>query len=115
MEECVFCKIAKGEIKNKKTYENDNFFSVPDVKPQAPGHSLIISKKHFTTTLDLPNSLGSSFLDCVKNTALKVMKENNAEGFNLHNNNFGVAGQFVNHFHMHLVPRKKGDNFKPCL
>lgn len=114
IDECVFCKIAKGEIPSEKIYENDNFFSIPDIHPLIPGHSLIILKKHFETILDMPNSLGPEFLDCIKNTSLKLMEENKAGGFNLHMNSFKVAGQLVPHVHAHILPRKSGDGFKPC-
>jgi len=106
---CIFCKIAKAEVPCEKIYENDNFFSIPDANPKIKGHSLIISKKHFETCLDFPSNLGTEFLDCVKKTALKLMKKYGAEGFNIVNNNFECAGQVVNHFHVHILPRKKGD------
>ncbi len=107
--DCIFCKIASGEISAKIIYENDNFFSIPDANPKVNGHSLIISKKHFETILDMPNSLCPELLDCIKKTALKLMKENNAEGFNIINNNFEVAQQVVKHVHFHIIPRKKND------
>ncbi|MDP2628987.1 MAG: HIT domain-containing protein [Nanoarchaeota archaeon] len=113
--DCTFCKISLGEIPSKKIYENDNFFSIPDIKPVAKGHSLIISKNHFETTLDMPSSLGQELLDCIKNTTLKLMKENNAEGFNVLNNNFESAGQVVNHVHFHIIPRKNGDGLKTLV
>lgn len=113
MEECIFCKIAKKEIKSKIIYENNNFFSIPDANQVIDGHSLVISKKHFETTLDLPNSIATELLDCVKKTALKVMEQTKSEGFNIINNNFKVAGQFVNHVHYHILPRKKGDKVPP--
>jgi len=112
MDECVFCKISCGDISSKKIYENDNFFSVLDVKPSPKGHSLVISKKHFETILDLPDSLGQELLDCVKNTAMKIIDEEKAEGFNLVQNNFQVAGQLVKHTHFHIIPRKKDDRVK---
>lgn len=105
---CVFCKIARGEIDSKKIFENDNFFSIPDASPLVLGHILVISKKHFVTTLDMPNSMGSELLDCIKQTALKLMKDD-AEGFNIISNNFEVAGQVVPHVHYHIIPRRKND------
>ncbi len=108
-EECIFCKMVSGKVNVKKIYENANFFSILDAKPIVNGHSLVISKKHFNTALDLPNILGSELMDCIKKTALKVMDEKKAEGFNIVNNSFGVAGQIVNHVHIHILPRKKGD------
>ena len=108
-EECVFCKIVKGEKLEKVIYENDNFFSILDINPAVEGHSLVISKKHFETILDMPDSLSPELFDCIKNTALILMKKYNAEGFNVISNNFEVAQQIVKHVHFHIMPRKKGD------
>ena len=112
MKDCIFCKIATGKIPSKKIYENGNFFSIPDAKPAGKGHSLVISKKHFETSLDLPDSLAAELLDCVKKTSLKLMKEFDGEGFNVLNNNFESAGQVVNHIHFHILPRRKGDGLR---
>lgn len=110
---CVFCKIIRREIKTDKIiYENDNFLSIPDANPKVNGHSLVISKKHFETILDMPNSLGHELLDCIKKTAFKLMNENNLEGFNILNNNFEAAGQIVKHVHFHIISRKKSDGIK---
>ncbi len=110
MDDCIFCKMANGEIPIEKTYENDNFFSILDQDPVFEGHSLIISKKHFETILDLPNSLAPELLEAIKSTSFKLSKEFSAEGINIHNNIREAAGQIVNHFHIHLIPRKKADN-----
>lgn len=108
VDSCVFCKISRGEIKSDFIYENDNFFSMPDANPLVWGHSLVISKKHFVTTLDVPDSAGSELLNCIKQTSLKLMKDD-VEGFNIINNNFKIAGQIVNHVHFHIIPRRKND------
>jgi len=110
--DCIFCKIVRGEIPAKRIYENDNFFSILDANPIVEGHSLIISKKHFETILNMPEDLGSELLDCIKKTALKIMDEKKAEGFNIVNNTFKVAGQIVKHVHFHIIPRKKDDGIK---
>ena len=109
-EDCIFCKIANGDIPVKRIYENDNFFSIPDANPQVKGHTLVISKKHFETILDMPLSLGSELLDCIKKTSLKLIDDFQFEGFNILNNNFEVSGQTVKHVHFHIMPRKKQDN-----
>lgn len=109
---CIFCKMVNGEIPIKKIYENDNFFSILDQDQTIKGHGLIISKKHFENILDMPNSLGSELLDCIKKTALKLIDENKASGFNVVNNNFGSAGQIVKHVHFHILPRKEGDGMQ---
>jgi len=110
IDECVFCKISSGNVPAKRIYENDNFFSVSDAHPKVEGHSLVISKKHFETSLDMPASLGTELLDCIKNTSIILIKKHRAEGFNVANNNFEAAGQTVKHTHFHILPRKKGDN-----
>jgi histidine triad (HIT) family protein len=111
-EDCIFCKIGERKLPNEKViYENDSFFSIFDVAPEVEGHMLVISKKHFETVLDLPGSLGQELLDCIKNTALILIKEKNAEGFNITQNNFESAGQVVKHFHVHILPRKKDDEY----
>ena len=106
--ECIFCNIAKSSKENF-IYENGNFFSVLDISPDVKGHSLIISKKHFKTILDVPSTLGSELLDCIKRTSLILMKSEKADGFNIANNSFRCAGQIVDHFHMHIFPRKEND------
>ena len=112
MNECIFCKISQEKTKAEKIiYENANFFSIPDVNPEIDGHSLVISKKHFKTVLDMPSSLGLELLDCIKKTSLKLMGEHNASGFNILNNNFEAAEQVVSHIHFHIIPRKKDDGF----
>lgn len=106
---CIFCRISRGEIPALRIYENDSFFSIPDAHPKIEGHSLVISKKHFKTLLDMPSSAGTELLDCIKNTSLKLIEKYGSEGFNVVNNNFKVAGQVVEHIHFHILPRKKGD------
>jgi len=112
IDECVFCKMARGEIKVEKIYENDNFFAFPDTNPQIKGHTLIVPKKHFVNVMDLPASLGQELLDAIKTVGEIRLKEG-AEGFNILQNNGAVADQFVMHAHFHLLPRKKDDG-KSC-
>ena len=108
--ECIFCKIANGEIPTNKIYENDNFFSIYDISPALEGHALIVSKKHFSNILELPDTSGQEFLDAVKKTSMILTKEFKAEGFNVIGNVNEVSGQIIHHFHVHLIPRKESDN-----
>jgi len=112
---CVFCDISSGKIPSKRIYENDNFFSILDLSPQVKGHALVISKKHFENILDLPSSISSELLDCVKKTFFILNKDFKAEGFNLVSNNFEVAGQVIKHVHFHILPRKNGDGYSLSL
>jgi histidine triad (HIT) family protein len=108
-EECVFCKIVKGELPCKKVYENDNFLAFLDINPKAEGHTVMISKQHYRTILDLPKSLGMELLDAVKEVSMKLMNEKKGAGFNVIVNNFPAAGQVVDHVHVHIIPRNEGD------
>ena len=109
----MFCKIVSGEEKVDFIYENDNFFVIRDQNPRTKGHSLVIPKKHFVNTLDLPSTLGRELIDAVKSVASDLLKEEDVEGFNVLQNNFSVAGQLVMHAHFHVIPRRKGDGLKP--
>ena len=109
---CIFCRIIKGEVPADKINESENFIVIRDVSPKTQGHSLVIPKKHYKTFLDIPSILHTEFLDVVKESTLKLIKETNSEGFNLVMNNYEVAGQVVPHAHLHIIPRKKNDDFK---
>ena len=109
--DCVFCKIAKKEVKAEIVEESDNFVAFPDANPITEGHTLIIPKKHFANIMDLPSTLGLELIDFVKKIAEEKLRKG-AEGFNLFMNNFSAAGQVVEHAHLHLVPRKKGDGVR---
>ena len=73
--DCIFCKIIKGEIPTEKTYEDDNFIAFLDIKPKAEGHTIIISKNHFRNLLDMPSSLGNEMLEAVKKVSLDLIKQ----------------------------------------
>ena len=106
---CTFCKIAKGEIPSEKILDRDNFIVIRDINPFTKGHSLVISKKHYKTFLDIPATLFGEYLEVTKEAILKLIKETGSEGFNLMMSNFEAAQQEVPHVHLHIIPRKKGD------
>lgn len=106
--DCIFCKIAKGEIKADKVADEENFIVINDANPVSSGHCLIIPKKHYETVFDLPASLGGELLSIAKKQGLRLIKEGKAEGIKLVSNNYEAAGQIVKHFHLHIIPEKKG-------
>jgi histidine triad (HIT) family protein len=110
--DCVFCKIARGEIKSEKIKESDNFFAVRDQSPITEGHTLVIPKKHFVTLLDIPNKLGEEMLKFTKGVAGDLLESKLGDGFNVIMNNLEVAGQFVMHAHVHVIPRKEDDGIR---
>ena len=105
----------KGEIKADIIYNSDNFLGFLDIKPLAKGYALVISKKHFKTMLDMPSTLGSEFLDAVKEVGFDLIKQKHGEAINVHVNCGEAAGQIVHHFHAHIVPRKKGDGLRDSV
>ena len=112
MDGCLYCKIVAGEEPSKKVLESENFIVIKDIFPKVDGHSLVISKKHYETFLDVPSGIYEELLKVSKKAALKIVKETGAEGFNFCMNDGRVAGQIIPHMHWHILPRKKGDEFK---
>ena len=108
-EDCIFCKIANGEIPSKALYEDDQFKVILDLGPATKGHALILPKEHAANLFELPEETAADAMKLAKKMA-SIMKEKlNADGFNLVQNNGETAGQTVMHFHLHLIPRYKDD------
>jgi histidine triad (HIT) family protein len=112
---CIFCKMAQGEMEIKKVLESNSFFAIKDKNPKSEGHTLIIPKKHWVTLLDIPNNYGGELLGFTKKVAEKIFDELGADGFNLVMNNLEAAGQVVKHAHIHILPRKEGDGINSVV
>ena len=110
--ECIFCKIANGEIPATTLYEDNDFRVILDVNPASKGHTLLLPKKHAENLYDLPDETASKALVLAKNMASKIEKALECDGLNLVQNNGETAGQTVFHFHMHIIPRYKNDSVK---
>ncbi len=108
MDDCIFCKIISGELPSEKVFESENFIVVKNINPAVSGHLLIISKKHYANFIEMPQELYSEMMKSAKGVVGKLR----AEDFNLVINNGKSAGQLVNHFHLHILPRKNDDGFK---
>lgn len=111
-ENCIFCKIVRGEIPTEKIWEDENFMAFPDVHPRVKGHSLVIPKKHFETVMDLDKETSEQYVNAIQQTAKIILEKYEADGFNVAVNNGKSAGQIVNHVHFHILPRKTGDHDK---
>ena len=107
--DCIFCKIAQGEIKSDLVNSSNNFIAIKDAHPRAPGHTLVIPKKHLVTLLDIPNTLGQELLEFTKKIASQLLDQKLGDGFNIIMNNLQPAGQLVMHAHIHVIPRKEKD------
>ncbi len=111
-DDCIFCKITNGEIPSKTLYEDESFRVILDLGPAAKGHALIIPKEHAANIYELPDETASKVLVLAKKMAIKMTEKLKCDGFNLLQNNGEVAGQTVNHFHVHLIPRYIDDGQK---
>ncbi len=111
-EDCIFCKIANGEIPSKTLYEDERFRVILDLAPATKGHALILPKNHAANLYELPDEDASKALVLAKEMVAKMTDALKCDGFNLMQNNGEVAGQTVFHFHMHLIPRYINDGQK---
>ena len=113
MSDCIFCKIANGEIPAATLYEDDDFRVILDLGPASKGHSLILPKSHAANIYELPDETAAKAMVLAKKMATMLRDGLNCDGFNIVQNNGEIAGQTVFHFHMHLIPRKAGDQAVP--
>lgn len=106
---CIFCKIANGEIPSKTLYEDDKFRVILDLGPATRGHALILPKDHYKNIYEMPDETAADVMILAKKMAIKITQALHADGFNIVQNNNEIAGQTVFHFHIHLIPRYEGD------
>ncbi|MBR2828903.1 MAG: HIT domain-containing protein [Bacilli bacterium] len=108
MEDCIFCKIIKGELPSKTIYEDDEIKIIMNINPSTNGHLLVLPKKHYVNLMDTPNEIITHSLDIVREKIYPLLKERlSAEGLTLAQNN--ELGQEIKHYHIHLTPRYKDD------
>ena len=109
MENCIFCKIANGEIPSATLYEDEDFRVILDLGPASKGHALILPKAHAAKIYELPDETAGKAMILAKHMATRLRDGLHCDGFNIVQNNGEIAGQTVFHFHMHLIPRYEGD------
>ena len=112
MKECIFCKIIKGEMPVNKIYEDDKILAFLDIKPVNPGHTLVVPKEHFSDLTTTPAELVCAGMRVVQKIGEKIIKSGLGTGFNVGINTKKTAGQIVDHFHIHLMPRLEDDAFE---
>ena len=109
MKDCIFCKIANGEIPSATLYEDEEFRVILDLGPANKGHALILPKAHYENLYELPDETAGHAMILAKKVITKMKEVVDCDGYNVVQNNGEAAGQTVFHFHMHLIPRYKGD------
>lgn len=109
---CIFCKLANGEIPTRTLYEDDEFRIILDTGPLTKGHALILPKKHAENIFELDEETVKKAYQLAKQFGAKMIVALKADGMNILQNNGSAAGQSVFHFHIHLIPRYIEDKVK---
>ncbi len=109
--DCVFCKIARGEIFSEKVYEDSDVLAFLDIAPNNPGHTLLIPKRHSENLYDMDDHSLAAVMRAAQKIALAVKEGARADGINLAMNNEEAAGQVIFHPHLHIIPRFKEDGY----
>lgn len=112
MDNCVFCKIAKGDVPAVKIYEDDEILAFLDARPINPGHTLLIPKEHYDRLSETPEHVAKALIAVVPHLGNAILKAVGAPAFNLGVNNGKEAGQVVFHTHFHLMPRFADDGYQ---
>ena len=107
--DCVFCRIIKGEIPCTKIYEDEMVLAFLDIAPYNPGHTVIIPKEHQVSLTVLSEDYLCAMIKVAPKIGAALMRATGAEGFNIVQNNGRVAGQAVPHVHFHVIPRFADD------
>ncbi|MFC1737710.1 HIT family protein [Planctomycetota bacterium] len=108
-DDCIFCKMAAGEIPFTKIYEDEFVLAFLDIGPISDGHTLVISKEHFEKLHACPSEVLSEVASRLGKVAEAVSEGMSSAGYNVLCNNGRAAGQLVNHLHFHIIPRNAGD------
>lgn len=109
MDDCVFCRMVAGEIPVAKIYEDEAVLAFLDIGPVSDGHTLVISKEHFTKVHECTPEVLASVGSCLGRIAGAVAQAMEADGYNVLCNNGRAANQVVEHLHFHIIPRRLGD------
>ncbi len=107
-DDCIFCKLANGDIPTNMIYQDDDFAVIMDAAPVSKGHALILPREHADNLYELPDETASKLMPLAKKIASRMKERLNCDGLNILQNNGETAGQSVFHFHMHVIPRYDG-------
>lgn len=109
MEDCIFCKIIKGELPSKVIYEDDLIKVIMNINPSTDGHLLVLPKEHYINIMDIKEEIITHSFQIIRDKLYPLLKEKlNCEGLTIAENN--ELGQEIRHFHIHLTPRYPEDN-----
>lgn len=109
-DDCIFCKIIKGDIPSYTVYEDDDFKAFLDINPITNGHVLLVPKTHYKDLFEMPEEMIMKIYKAVLKINDKLKDKLDMEGLTLIQNN--GLGQDVKHYHLHLIPRYPHDDIK---
>lgn len=107
MDNCIFCKIVKGDIPSAKVYEDEDMIIIKDLNPQAPVHLLLIPKEHYANIVEMSDAQAQTLAKCLKKLATLTDKLGLQNGFRLVSNKGEDACQSVGHLHIHILGGRK--------
>lgn len=102
---CIFCKIVAGQVPCTKLYEDEDVLAFLDINPVTYGHTLVISKEHYSTFLSTPKAIMNKVMNVAQRIGQVQIEQLGAKGVNILINSYQAAGQVVPHFHVHVIPR----------
>ena len=108
---CIFCKLAAGQIPSTTLYEDEDFRVIMDIAPAVKGHAIVLPKQHMNDLLSIEENTAKKALFVVSKIANAIRDALNCDGINILQNNGEAAGQSVFHLHFHILPRYKEDHF----
>ena len=108
-DDCIFCRLAGGDIPTNTIYEDDGYRVILDNGPATRGHALILPKDHYQDLYELPEDTAAGAMKLAKKVAARMKEVLHCDGLNLVQNNGAAAGQTVLHFHLHVIPRYEND------
>ena len=106
---CIFCKLANGDIPTNTIYEDADFRVILDASPATKGHALILPKQHYANMFEMDDEVLAKAAKLAKKVITHEKEVLGCDGYNVLQNNGEAAGQTVFHFHMHLIPRYEGE------
>jgi histidine triad (HIT) family protein len=109
VDDCIFCKIVKGEIPCKKVYEDEHNLAFLDINPRNPGHTVLISKTHADSLFTIGEDDAVAIMKALRRVAIGVRKATNAGGVSIAQSNGHIAGQRTMHIHFHVIPRTEAE------
>lgn len=107
--DCLFCKIAKKEIPAEIVYEDEKTIAFLDIHPKAPAHTVVISRYHSPTIVELPKEEIAPLFETVKKVIELIQTKLLPQGFTIGINHGKISGQTIEHLHVHVMPRFEGD------